>query len=140
MERANASSRKRKAVTKDSPKTTIDAPGDEFHGQSFDGILSQSEDESFDSAEELDEDDEEDENGLEDDVASDEIPEEDDEDEEDIREQIRKLKTNGAKEDKKDGGLVKVKGARPPRVLLGEDIEESDVQQADVDGEQEDEL
>ncbi|KAF2495973.1 ribosome biogenesis protein erb1 [Lophium mytilinum] len=91
-------SRKRKVVTRESPVLSRSASDDELEGGLLDGILSQSDDDSIEGSEAedvegLSEDesslDEEEEEG---DLDSDEIPSDG---EPDIREQIRKLNTNG---------------------------------------------
>ncbi|KAF2431132.1 BOP1NT-domain-containing protein [Tothia fuscella] len=92
-----AINRKRKAVTRDVAEDPIAAPGDEFTGGDLEGVLSQSEDESYhsgsNSEEELEEEEDEvdgegDDSELEEDL---EVSEDDDED---IREQMRNLQTS----------------------------------------------
>ncbi|KAF1989513.1 putative ribosome biogenesis protein erb1 [Aulographum hederae CBS 113979] len=108
--------RKRKAVTRDIPDAVEAVPGEEFTGQSFEGILSQSDDESDEDFESDGDDEEDDDEEISDDgeeLESDEIPDESDE-EEIIREQIRNLKTNGTEaDDASEDGLVRVNGKAP---------------------------
>ncbi|KAK7511455.1 ribosome biogenesis protein ERB1 [Phyllosticta citriasiana] len=101
-------SRKRKAVTRDSPLEAATS-GDEFHGGELEGILSQSEDDSDSSAEEEELDNEEADNDAEEEeeeLDSDEIPssEEEEEEEDGIREQIRNLKSKSQTAQKADVG------------------------------------
>jgi ribosome biogenesis protein ERB1 len=98
----SSQSRKRKAVTRDIAEDPIIAPGDEFQSGELDGVLSQSEDESYhsgsNSEDELDEEDEAE--GEEDEAEDSEEESELSEDEDDgIREQMRNLKTSAGAKD-----------------------------------------
>ena len=107
-------------MTRDVPDKDNTVPGEEFHGASLDGVLSQSEDDTTASEDEDSEVDTEEEEGSEDELEgedeldSDEIPSGEDA-EDDVREQIRNLKTGSSIENGGlDGGLREVNGNDGP--------------------------
>jgi ribosome biogenesis protein ERB1 len=126
-------SRKRKAVTREVAQPAVAAPEDEFLNGDLDGILSASEDESYQSGSESEgaelgynaeedeesEEDEQDEEDEEDEEGGLEFSEEDPE--EDVREQLRALRT----EDSSD--LLRVNGETGLGTLKQNEEEEEDL-------------